>query len=66
MHLPAEILENVDSREGDDGFTKTGLLSPLGMTYLLESLLDEAAVLVDEGAKLHVEMPEEYFFDEDE
>ena len=37
-----------------------------GDVYLLENLLDEAAVLVDEGAKLHVDMPEEYFPDEDE
>ena len=36
------------------------------MAYLLGNLLDEAAVLVDEGAKLHVDAPEEYFFDEDE
>ena len=36
------------------------------MAYLLENPLEEVAVLVDDGAKLHVEMPEEYFLDEDE
>ena len=42
------------------------VLSPLGRAYLLENLSEEVAVLVDEGAKLHVDAPEEYFFDEDE
>lgn len=42
------------------------VLSPFGMAYLRENLLDEVAVLIDNGAKLHVDMPEEYFPDEDE
>ena len=42
------------------------VLSPFGMAYLRENLLDEVAVLIDNGAKLHVDMPEEYFSDEDE
>lgn len=42
------------------------VLSPLGRAYLLENLSEEVAVLVDDGAKLHVDAPEEYFLDEDE
>lgn len=55
-----------DPQIGSDTLPSTRYTLGDGDAYLPENLLDEAAVLVDDGAKLDVEMPEEYFSDEDE
>ena len=55
-----------DPQIGSDTLPSTRYTLGDGDAYLPEHLLDEAAVLVDDGAKLDVEMPEEYFSDEEE
>lgn len=55
-----------DPQIGSDTLPSTRYALGDGDEYLLENLLDEVAVLIDDGEKLHANMPEEHFQYEEE